>query len=109
MQTQHFRTPGVARPFSRTEPGAGRLSAETPLHARATTSIVRRAGTKESPVSLSISARERTLFMTEAKASDAIVRYELSDKVARITLARPPVNALSLDMIRAVVAAVRRA
>jgi enoyl-CoA hydratase/carnithine racemase len=47
--------------------------------------------------------------MTEAKASDAIVRYELSDRVARITLARPPVNALSLDMIRAVVAALERA
>ena len=47
--------------------------------------------------------------MTEAKASDAIVRYELSERVARITLARPPVNAMSLDMIRAVVAAVKRA
>lgn len=47
--------------------------------------------------------------MTEAKASDATVRYELSERVAWITLARPPVNALSLDMIRTVVAAVRRA
>jgi enoyl-CoA hydratase len=45
--------------------------------------------------------------MTEAK--DAIVRYEVTERVARITLARPPVNALSLDMIRAVVAAVERA
>jgi enoyl-CoA hydratase/carnithine racemase len=47
--------------------------------------------------------------MPEAKALDAIVRYEVSEKVARITLARPPVNALSLDMIRAVVTAVKRA
>ena len=47
--------------------------------------------------------------MTEAKASDAVVRYELSERVARITLARPPVNALSLEMIRAVVTAVKRA
>ena len=38
-----------------------------------------------------------------------IVRYETSDKLARIVLARPPVNALSLDMIRAVVAAIDRA
>jgi enoyl-CoA hydratase len=47
--------------------------------------------------------------MTEAQASDEIVRYQVSDRVARITLARPPVNALSLDMIRAVVAALERA
>jgi enoyl-CoA hydratase/carnithine racemase len=42
-------------------------------------------------------------------ASDATVRYAVSDKVARITLARPPVNAMSLEMIRAIVAALRRA
>jgi enoyl-CoA hydratase len=47
--------------------------------------------------------------MTEAKASDDVVRYELSEQVARITLGRPPVNALSLEMIRAVVTAVKRA
>ncbi len=40
---------------------------------------------------------------------DTTVRYEVSGKVARITLDRPPVNALSLPMVRAVVAAVRRA
>ncbi|MGM5024092.1 enoyl-CoA hydratase/isomerase family protein [Tardiphaga sp. 367_B4_N1_1] len=38
-----------------------------------------------------------------------IVRYEVIDKVAHITLDRPPVNALSLDLIRAVVAAFKRA
>lgn len=46
--------------------------------------------------------------MTEASV-DAIVRYEVSEKVARIVLARPPVNALSLGMIRGVVAALNRA
>ena len=40
---------------------------------------------------------------------DAIVRYEVSERVARIVLARPPVNALNLEMIRAVVAAIERA
>lgn len=38
-----------------------------------------------------------------------IVRYEVIDKIAHITLDRPPVNALSLDLIRAVVAAFKRA
>src|SRR5947208_9396042 len=52
---------------------------------------------------------KRTRLMMEAKAPDAVVRYEVSGKVARITLDRPPVNALSLPMVRAVVAAVRRA
>jgi enoyl-CoA hydratase/carnithine racemase len=47
--------------------------------------------------------------MAEAKEPDAIVRYELAGRVARITLARPPVNALSLALIRAVVAALKRA
>ena len=46
--------------------------------------------------------------MTEANA-DAVVHYEVSEKVARIVLARPPVNALSLEMIRGVVAALNRA
>jgi enoyl-CoA hydratase len=41
--------------------------------------------------------------------SGAVVRYVVSDRIARIVLDRPPVNALSLDMIRAVVAALRRA
>src|SRR3974390_1020102 len=45
----------------------------------------------------------------EPKSAAEIVRYELSGNVARITLQRPPVNALSLEMIRAVVAAFRRA
>ena len=42
-------------------------------------------------------------------SSDDHVRYELVDAVARITLDRAPVNALSLGMIRAVVAAFQRA
>lgn len=37
------------------------------------------------------------------------VSYELVGNVARITLARPPVNALSLEVIRSVVAGFRRA
>jgi enoyl-CoA hydratase len=41
--------------------------------------------------------------------SDDFVRYEVSNHIARITLARPPVNALSLKMIEAVVGALRQA
>ena len=37
------------------------------------------------------------------------VRYEVADGIAQIVLDRPPVNALSLEMVRAVVAALRRA
>lgn len=44
-----------------------------------------------------------------AETSDDIVRYSVTDRVARITLTRPPVNALSLPMIRGVVAAFRQA
>ena len=44
-----------------------------------------------------------------AEPAEEIVRYGVTDRVACITLARPPVNALSLPMIRAVVAAFRRA
>src|SRR5258708_19153545 len=40
--------------------------------------------------------------------SDA-VRYAVAERVAHIALDRPPVNALSLGMIRAVIAALRRA
>src|SRR5690348_12380610 len=40
---------------------------------------------------------------------DDFVRYEISHRIARITLARPPVNALSLPMIEAIVAAFREA
>jgi enoyl-CoA hydratase/carnithine racemase len=40
---------------------------------------------------------------------DCGVAYAVSDRIARITLNRPPVNALTLDMIRGVVAALRRA
>ena len=41
--------------------------------------------------------------------SDAAVRYGVSKNIAHIVLHRPPVNALSLDMIRAVIAALRQA
>ena len=41
--------------------------------------------------------------------SSSIVRYDVINSIAQITLERPPVNALSLDMIRAVVAAFERA
>jgi enoyl-CoA hydratase/carnithine racemase len=41
--------------------------------------------------------------------TDATVRYEVRDAIARIILDRPPVNALDLDMIRGVVAALEAA
>jgi enoyl-CoA hydratase/carnithine racemase len=41
--------------------------------------------------------------------SDHVVGYSVENAIARITLDRPPVNALSLETIRAVVAAFRRA
>ncbi len=41
--------------------------------------------------------------------TDATVRYDVSNGIARIRLDRPPVNALDLDMIRSVVAALERA
>ncbi|RXT41165.1 enoyl-CoA hydratase/isomerase family protein [Bradyrhizobium betae] len=41
--------------------------------------------------------------------SDDPVAYERAGNIVRITLRRPPVNALSLEVIRAVVAALRRA
>jgi enoyl-CoA hydratase len=41
--------------------------------------------------------------------SDPGVSYTVADGIARISLNRPPVNALSLETIRAIVAALRRA
>jgi enoyl-CoA hydratase/carnithine racemase len=41
--------------------------------------------------------------------TDGVVHYEVLDRVARIRIDRPPVNAMSLGLIRAVVAALRRA
>jgi enoyl-CoA hydratase/carnithine racemase len=41
--------------------------------------------------------------------SDPGVSYTVAGGVARIALSRPPVNALSLDTVRAIVAALRRA
>jgi enoyl-CoA hydratase len=41
--------------------------------------------------------------------SESGVSYAVSDGIASITLDRPPVNALNLDMIRTVVAALRQA
>ena len=41
--------------------------------------------------------------------SDPGVSYTVTDRVVRITLNRPPVNALSLDTVRAIVSALRRA
>jgi enoyl-CoA hydratase len=47
--------------------------------------------------------------MNVTRSSEDAVRYEIVGRVARITLDRPPVNALSLEVIRGVVAAFRRA
>ena len=41
--------------------------------------------------------------------ADATVRYETRNGIARIILDRPPVNALDLDMIKRVVAALETA
>ena len=41
--------------------------------------------------------------------SDTTVGYDVADGLARIVLNRPPVNALDLDMIRSIVAALERA
>jgi enoyl-CoA hydratase/carnithine racemase len=41
--------------------------------------------------------------------TDATVRYEVANGIARVTLDRPPVNALDLDMIRSVVGALETA
>ena len=47
--------------------------------------------------------------MENPVTSDNPVAYERAGNIARITLRRPPVNALSLEVIRAVVTALRRA
>ena len=44
-----------------------------------------------------------------AQRSDDRIRYKISGAIARITLARPPVNALDLAMVRGVIAALNRA
>jgi enoyl-CoA hydratase len=41
--------------------------------------------------------------------AEQIVHYEVTNRIARISLNRPPVNALSLDLIRGVVTAFERA
>jgi enoyl-CoA hydratase/carnithine racemase len=41
--------------------------------------------------------------------TDHRIRYDVSGGIARITLARPPVNALDLAMVRGVIAALHRA
>jgi enoyl-CoA hydratase/carnithine racemase len=58
------------------------------------------------PVGDTVAAKDKR---TEMNTAQHHVRYDVVDGIARITLERPPVNALSLDMIRAVVAALRRA
>ncbi len=44
-----------------------------------------------------------------SREPDGTVTYAATDRIARLTLSRPPVNALTLDMIRGVVAALKRA
>lgn len=44
-----------------------------------------------------------------AERTDAGIDYDAAGGIARITLARPPVNALDLAMVRGVIAALRRA
>ncbi|HEY2185481.1 MAG TPA: enoyl-CoA hydratase/isomerase family protein, partial [Xanthobacteraceae bacterium] len=40
---------------------------------------------------------------------DAILRYEVSDRIAEISLARPPVNALNQSLLDQLLDALRRA
>jgi enoyl-CoA hydratase len=47
--------------------------------------------------------------MSSELSPDCGVTYTVSEQIARITLDRRPVNALTLDMIRGIVAALRRA
>ena len=42
-------------------------------------------------------------------STDEDLRYEVSDQIAEISLARPPVNALSLSLLEQLMAALRRA
>lgn len=41
--------------------------------------------------------------------TSATVRYDVANDITRIILDRPPVNALDLDMVRSVVAALQMA
>jgi len=41
--------------------------------------------------------------------TDDDLRYDVSDQIAEISLARPPVNALSFSLIEQLIAALRRA
>jgi len=41
--------------------------------------------------------------------TDAFLRYEVRDRIAQISLERPPVNALNLSLIEQIIAAFRRA
>ena len=41
--------------------------------------------------------------------TDEGLRYDVSDRIAEISLARPPVNALSLALLEQLIAALRRA
>src|SRR5205807_369873 len=53
--------------------------------------------------------RSRDLNARILDMTDASVRYDVANGIARIILERPPVNALDLDMIRSVVAALETA
>src|SRR5262249_4446922 len=44
-----------------------------------------------------------------AVTTDEDLRYDVSDRIAEISLARPPVNALSLALLEQLIAALRRA
>src|SRR5262249_61052916 len=44
-----------------------------------------------------------------AVMTDEDLRYDVSDQIAEIGLARPPVNALSLTLLEQLIAALRRA
>ena len=60
-------------------------------------------------MNLALPRSKESCSMTSPSTSGDSVRYELTGNIVKITIDRPPVNALSLDLIRAVVAAFRRA
>jgi enoyl-CoA hydratase len=63
----------------------------------------------ERPYHLAVISDDCNVERRGKAMADHTVRYEVSNRIARITLDRPPVNALSLDMIRRVVGAFRQA
>src|SRR5262245_18774079 len=64
------------------------------------------------PSSLAPASTARTAsryIRRQAVTTDEDLRYDVSDRIAEISLARAPVNALSLSLLEQLIAALRRA